>query len=67
LTDWTTFAFRTTLYPLLGFLFVPFATLFYLISVHYHGNQVTDMTMVWTILGLVLDLSFAGTLHRKRR
>jgi hypothetical protein len=67
LSDWTTYAFKTQIYPFLGFLFVPFATLFYLISQHYYGNLFTPMTAVWTVIGLVMDLSLVGGAHTKRR
>jgi len=66
LSDWTTFVFQTRIYPFLGFLFVPFATLFYLISMHYHGNVFTEMTAVWTGIGLLMDLSLVGGAHKKR-
>lgn len=60
LSNWTGEVFRTHLWPLLGFIFLPFATLFYLLAMHYSGNVFSGWTVFWTVLGLAIDLGFIG-------
>lgn len=64
LSDWTTHTFRTTLWPLLGFIFLPFTTLFYLLSMHYQGYRRTGISVFWATIGLLLDLSVVGGTHQ---
>jgi hypothetical protein len=60
LSNWTNAAFQTRIWPFLGFLFLPFATLFYLLAMHYGGNFFSGWTIFWTLLGLAFDLGILG-------
>ena len=65
LTGYLNGAFRTVLWPLLGFFFAPFTTLIYAIAMHNGG-----LTLFWMIMigiGLFFDLGVYGGSERHRR
>jgi hypothetical protein len=67
-TDRLTIAFRSGWEGILGFLFLPYATLFYTL-VYSPGRGVDGFGWVIVALGLLLDLSplFFGSRSRLRR
>jgi hypothetical protein len=68
LTDRLTIAFRSGWEGILGFLFIPYATLFYAL-VYAPGKGVDGFGWVIVALGLLLDLSssvFGGRARRRR-
>ena len=58
-------AFETVLFPLLGFLFMPFTTLCYAIAVNQFGLQGMGIALV--ILGVILDMGGWGGTHTSYR
>ena len=65
LTGYLGSAFETTLWPLLGFFFLPITTLAYTIAMHNGG-----LTIFWDlviILAVMLDLGTLGGSERQRR
>ncbi len=48
-------AFSTWIFPMLGFIFLPFATLFYVI-LYTPGVGLTGWDWMWVILAAILDL-----------
>lgn len=68
LTDYISRAFETWIWPLLGFLFMPYTTLFYLWAMTYGDRGVEGLWLVLVIIGVVLDLSsYGGGGSRARR
>ncbi len=67
LTPYISQAFETWIWPLLGFLFMPYTTLFYLWAMLYNQGQVSGLWLVLVIIGVVLDLSSYGGSGRARR
>lgn len=65
LTNYLSSAFQTTLWPLLGFLFMPFATLAYAVAMHNGG--LTNFWLLIVILGALVDLGVIGGSERHRR
>lgn len=58
-------AFQTTLWPLLGFFFMPFTTLAYAIAMHNGG--LTNFWIVVLIIAAIMDLGVNGGSERERR
>ena len=65
-TDYTERAFHTALWPLLGFIFMPCATLAYAFAINSNGS-VTGFYLALVVLGALLDLGVIGGGHRARR
>jgi hypothetical protein len=64
-THWFTGMFRSTLWPILGFVFLPTTLLWYCAVQHWFGGHWT----LWPILGLVVALSIdvSPARHGRRR
>lgn len=54
-TTWFSRGFATWYWPLLGFLFMPYTTLAYLVSMIYNGNQLSGGYIVLVVIGVFLD------------
>jgi hypothetical protein len=52
-------AYQTTIWPLLGFFFMPFTTLAYAVAIN-EGGQVTGWYMVLVVVAVLADLSTHG-------
>ena len=59
LIDYTPRAFQTTLWPVLGFIFMPFTTLAYAFAINSNGS-VTGMYLGLVIFAALLDLGVIG-------
>ena len=60
--------FKTALYPLLGFIFVPTTTLAYALCVHFMGPLEGNVwSMVIVGLAFLHDLGQLGVLRRSKR
>ena len=57
--------FVTPLWPLLGFLFLPFTTLVYVIAIHHGG--VTGFSAAMVILAFFIDIGVLGGSEKERR
>jgi hypothetical protein len=68
LTNWFQVAFNTALWPILGFLFMPYTTLAYLAAVLNTGGNVNGLWIVLIVIAAVVDLGhWGGTRHYRRR
>jgi hypothetical protein len=66
-TDYLGRAYETWIWPLLGFLFLPFTTLAYAWAINANGS-VTGLYLVVVIIAVLLDLGFlGGGSHRARK
>ncbi len=60
--------FKTTLYPLLGFLFVPTTTLAYELCVHYIGSLEDHLVaLLIVLLAFLHDLGQLGIFRRPKK
>ncbi len=66
-TDWFKLAFHTMLWPALGFFFMPYTTLVWMMAMLNNGHQMSGFWIVLLIVGVVFDLSGHGSLTRRRR
>lgn len=71
MTDWFGRAFETRLWPLLGFLFLPYATLVYVAAMLNNHHALNGGWLALFIVALVVDVSHWGggghTYRRKSR
>ncbi len=59
-TDWTRNAFDGTLWPVLGWFFLPWTTIAYMTIMLMNNHQVSGMWVGLLILGVILDLGSTG-------
>ena len=59
-------AFSTWLWPLLGIIFLPFATLIYVL-LYTPGRGVTGWDWFWVVIAGLLDLAHWGSVGASRR
>ena len=68
LTDWFPRAFETTVWPVLGFLFMPYTTLAYMAAI-LNAGSVTGGWLVLVIVAVLVDIGNWGgggrTVHRR--
>lgn len=65
-SDYIGRAFQTTLWPLLGFLFMPLTTLAYAWAINSRGS-VSGFAFVVVVIAVLLDLGlFGGSAARRR-
>lgn len=64
LTNWFAQAFTTALWPLLGFLFMPYTTLVWMTAMLNNQRQMSGPWIILLILAVLLDL---GQTHSARR
>ena len=67
LTDWTRTAFATTLWPLLGFLFLPYTTLCYMWASNATRHHINGGWVFLVVLGVFLDMATNGSARQRRR
>jgi hypothetical protein len=65
-SDYIGTAYATTLWPLLGFFFMPLTTLAYAWAIH-SGGDVSGGRLVVVVLAVLLDLGLIGSGSRARR
>lgn len=61
MTNWFGRAFETRLWPLLGFLFMPYATLAYIAAMLNNNHALTGGWLVLFIAAIVVDVTHWGT------
>jgi hypothetical protein len=64
-SDYIGRAYHTTLWPLLGFFFMPLTTLSYAFAMNSHGS-VDGMYLVLVVVTVLLDLGLVGAGSRTR-
>ncbi len=70
LTNWFSVVFTTWLWPVLGFIFLPYTTLAYMAAALNTGGNISGAWLVLLIVAVVVDLSHwggTGRYHRRRR
>jgi hypothetical protein len=68
LTNWFSLAFKTWLWPILGFLFMPYTTLAYMAAMLNAGGNVSGGWLVLVIIAAIVDVGhWGGTRHFHRR
>lgn len=65
-SDWLDSAYDTAIWPILGFIFMPFTTLAYALAINAHGS-VQGLYLVIVVIAVLLDLSSVGGGYRVRR
>ncbi|MEM7136762.1 MAG: hypothetical protein AAF500_09310 [Myxococcota bacterium] len=65
-SDYIGDAYQTTLWPLLGFFFMPLTTLAYAFAINSQGT-VEGMYLVVVVVAVLLDLGLVGAGSRARR
>ena len=65
LTEYLGKAYQTTIWPFLGFLFVPWTTLAYAVAMNQNGGQLEGWFIVLFLLALLMDFGVIG--FRKTR
>ena len=69
LTDWFGRAYETTLWPLLGFIFMPYTTLAYMAAMLQNSHRVSGWWVVLVVVAVIADLSSSSEAgrHGKKR
>lgn len=57
LTDWLQKAYHTMIWPILGFLFMPYTTLAYMWAMLQTNNHINNGWLVLVIVAVFIDLS----------
>ena len=65
-TNWFHIAFNTLLWPLLGFLFMPYTTLAYMAAMLNNHHSVTGGWLVLVIVAALVDLFGHGHIVRRQ-
>ena len=66
LSDYIGRAYQTTLWPFLGFLFMPLTTLAYAWAINSNGS-VTGFHLVIVVIAVLMDLGLGGKSASRRR
>jgi hypothetical protein len=66
-TNWFSAAFNSILWPILGFLFMPYTTLAYMAAMLKNHHSVDGGWLVLLIVAIFVDLGGQGTSARRRR
>ena len=66
-TNWFSAAFHTVLWPLLGFLLMPYTTLAYMAAMLCNNHNVNGLWLVLVIVAVFIDLGGQGHSTRWRR
>lgn len=67
-SDWLGRAYETTLWPLLGFLFMPYTTLAYAWAWHRGAGSIEGLGLAVVVLAVLIDLGVVGgSGHEKNR
>ena len=70
LTDWFPLAYRTWIWPLLGFLFMPYTTLAYMAAMLKNNGSLSGWWLALFIVAIVVDIGHwggGGASHARRR
>lgn len=66
-TTYLSRAYQTGLMPLLGFIFLPYTTIFYAIGVNNFGPGLQGMPLVLFVIGILCDFGVIGGAAKARR
>ena len=59
-THWFSAAYATVLWPVLGFIFMPYTTLAYLVAMVYSHHNISNGWIVLIVIAVILDLGGQG-------
>jgi len=65
-TGWFHGIFPASLWPILGFIFLPTTLLWYSAVQHWYGGQMTFAAVAGVVIAVLIDLSPASGRRRKR-
>jgi len=65
-SDYIGSAYQTTLWPVLGFFFMPLTTLAYAWAIH-SGGDVSGVRLVVVVVAVLLDLGLIGSGNKARQ
>jgi hypothetical protein len=54
-TDWISKAYETAIWPFLGFLFMPYTTLVYMLAMINNEKQLSNGWIVFLVIAVILD------------
>ncbi len=66
-THWFSAAFNTILWPILGFVFMPYTTLAYMAAMLNNHHSVNGGWLVLIVIAVLIDLGGHGGVARRRR
>ncbi|MGA2440048.1 MAG: hypothetical protein ABSH08_03750 [Tepidisphaeraceae bacterium] len=66
-TNWFAAAFHTWLWPVLGFLFMPYTTLAYMAAMLNNHHNVNGGWLALVVIAVLVDLGGQGGSARRRR
>ena len=67
LTDWFGRAFQTSVWPILGFVFMPYTTLAYLAAMLKNNHTLSGGWLVLLVVAIVVDAGhWGGATYRRR-
>lgn len=66
LTNWFS-VFQTIIWPVLGFIFMPYTTLAYMVAMIYNNHQINNGWLVVLIVAIIVDLSGHSGSYRRIR
>ena len=67
LTDWFPRAFQTQVWPIMGFVFMPYTTLAYLAAMLNNNHAVSGGWLALLIVAVIVDVGHWGGAHQYRR
>jgi hypothetical protein len=65
-TSWFSVAFQTILWPILGFIFMPYTTLAYMATMINNNHTVSGGWLVLIVFAVLVDLAHHGMFSRRR-
>jgi len=65
-TDWFSGVFNSLLWPVLGFLFLPFSMLWYSVVINSYAGQWTTLNIIIMVVAVVLDMGSWGGGYKSR-
>lgn len=60
-TNWWGQAYETVIWPILGFIFLPWTSLVYMAAMLHNNHQVTGWWVVLMVIAVLSDLGSAGS------
>ena len=65
-TNFFSQAYQTVIWPLLGFIFMPYTTLAYMAAMIYNYHNVNGLWLLLVIIAVLVDLGGQGGAARRR-
>lgn len=65
-TQWFSLAYQSLIWPLLGFIFMPYTTLAYMLAMINNNHVISGGWLVVVIIAVIIDLGGQGSIARSR-